>query len=114
MIDTFHRMVVLSYDWKMPLQQMIHGDLRGSPGTSNKASLDISVADVLSCQPKDLQLADAVICMQGWTACLVTAWLAQATIGQAGLPLDLPYCQHCTSCAFSPDLVVHRPTATGT
>lgn len=52
-----------------------HGDLRGSPGTSNQVKLDISVADVWSCLPKALQIADAVICMQGWTACLPTLYI---------------------------------------
>lgn len=103
-----------SHSLKKKCKKKIHGYLRGSLGTSNQVKLNISVADVWSCLPKTLQIADPVICMQGWTACLVTAWLAQATIGQADLPLDLPYCQHCTSCAFSPDLVVHRPAATGT
>lgn len=46
MIDTFHGLVVFLCDWKMPLQKMMHGDLGGSPATSNKVSLGISVADV--------------------------------------------------------------------
>lgn len=68
MIDTFYRRVVLSYEWKMPLQKKkkkLHSDLRGSPGTSNQVKLDISVPDVWSCQPKALQIADPVIWMQG-------------------------------------------------
>lgn len=67
--------------------------------------------------PSDLDITepfDPVTCIQGCSARSATAWLSQATIGQAELPLDKHFCQHCTLCAFSPDLVAYRPAVTGT
>ena len=108
MIDTFRRLAVLWRAWKMPRHKIIHDDLWGSSSTSNKASLDISVADVESCQPEHLQITDPVICMQGWTACLVKARLGSSPITPAILPMLY------IVCFFSPNLVMHRPAATGT